>query len=62
MKVSFDNDEDYGIVCCQCFYSCCDPTKSECNNHPIDKDRWCHKLNKSVWNLEDATNCKYYFD
>ena len=56
------SEDDYGRVCCQCLYSCCNPTNPECNNHPIDKDRWCHKHHKSVWNLEDASNCKDFFD
>ena len=54
--VKYDNNR----FCSECCFSCC---TSECiDTHPIDKDRWCHKLNKSVFDLEDANNCKYYFD
>lgn len=49
-------------VCGSCCWSCCDPLQEECKHHLIDKDRWCHKHNKSVFNLEDASNCKEYFD
>ncbi len=45
-------------VCSSCCWSCCDPLDENCKYHPIDKDRWCHKYNKSVFNLEDASNCK----
>lgn len=46
--------------CGSCNWSCCDPLQEECKYHPIDKDRWCHKHNKSVYDLEQA--CNEYFD
>lgn len=46
--------------CGSCNWSCCN---FDCvDTHPIDKDRWCHKFNKSVWTLEDANKCEEYFD
>lgn len=65
MKIDLEkskNDEEYGRVCCRCWHSVCDPCDEECDNHPIDKDRWCHKHNKSVWDLEDATHCNDFWD
>ena len=62
MKVHLKEDDEYGKVCCRCWYSVCDPTDSNCDNHPIDKERWCHKYNKSIWNLEDASNCKDFLE
>ena len=50
--------EKYERLCGQCCHSCC--TTDCIDTHPIDKDRWCHKFNKSVWDLEDA--CEFYFD
>ena len=59
-KLKIKEQETTDKFCSQCCFSCC---TSECvDTHPIDRDRWCHKLNKSVYELEDATNCKYYFD
>lgn len=56
------NDDYLEKICGSCNWSCCDPLKEECKYHPIDKDRWCHKFEKSVWTLEDASNCEEYFD
>ena len=54
------NDDYLEKVCGSCCWSCCD---FDCiDTHPIDKDRWCHKFNKSVWSLEDASKCDEYFD
>ena len=61
-KVEIPNQDEMDSVCCRCWYSVCDPTNSDCDNHPITKDRWCHKHHKSVWNLEDASNCKDYWE
>ena len=49
-------------ICGSCNWSYCNPLKEECKYHSIDKDSLCHKYNKSVFNLEDASNCKEYFD
>lgn len=60
MTQKYIKEKEQEITCGSCCFSCCD---SKCvDTHPIDRDRWCHKLNKSVYELEDATNCKYYFD
>lgn len=61
-RIEIPNSNEYGMTCCQCIHSCCDPLDDDCKYHPTDKDRRCHKLNKSVWNLEDASKCKFYFD
>lgn len=56
---NFEDEDEYGTVCARCWHSVCDPLEEECiNEHPGDKDRWCHKHNKSVWNLQDASKCK----
>lgn len=54
------NEEPANRLCGQCCYSCC--THDCIDIHPIDKDRWCHKFNKSVWDLEDASKCEFYLD
>lgn len=61
MKIDIKNLEkdEYGQVCCRCWNSVCDPCDPDCDGHPMDYgQRWCHKYEKPVENLQDASQCK----